>query len=236
MGRCLRLLGLCSGLALVLAIPTWSQEASKPAESRTVEAALTAVAIHLSPPHSLYLYESLTRQVLANEATLEQPQSPRRPLAADSLWALDVISQSVLAEGSDGFYLDVRLVPTFFTDVVRRYMNVSHYWPDRVITPETRREHLAAWYSLYLMLLVANTTQDEMATTLRAGAFERPPEGLEGGGPSLVDKLKRDEVLTDDAYKLVQIRRSGPVGAESLTFPAYMDQWKEKIYSAYGVK
>lgn len=236
MGRRRLLHGLCAGLAVVLALPAWAQAPGEVAPQRSTEATLSSVALHLSPPHALYLYESLTRQALTNEAILEQPQNPRGPLATDSLWALDVISKSILVEGQDGPYLDARLVPTFFADIVRRYMNVSHYWPDRLITPETRREHLAAWYSLYLMLLVANTTQDEMAATLRAGAFERRPEGLEAGGPALVDKLKRDKVLTDAAYKLVQIRRSGPAGAESLTFPAYMDQWKDKIYAAYGVK
>jgi hypothetical protein len=235
MGRRLLLLGLCAGLAVLLAVPVWAQ-APRESSPRSAEAALSAVAVHLSPPHALYLYESLTRQVLTNEAILEQPQNPRRSLATDSLWALDIMSNSILVERQDGPNLDVRLVPTFFTDIIRRYMNVSHYWPDREVTPQTRREHLAAWYSLYLMLLVGNSTQDEMAATLRGGAFERAPDGLEAGGPSLVDKLKRDKVLAEDAYKLVHIRRGGPAGREVLVFPAYMDRWKDKIYAAYGVK
>ncbi len=221
---------------LLFVHPIWAQEQAQPPSQRSVEEALAAVAIHLSPPHALYLYESLTRQVLSNEQILEQPQSSRRPLANDSLWALGTISKSILVEGQDGPYMDVRLVPAFFKDIARRYMNASHYWPDREITPETRREHLAAWYSLYLMLLVGNTTQDEIAETLRKGAFERDPGMLEAGGPSLVDKLLREKVLTGEAYKLVRIRRSGAAGREVLAFPAYMDQWKEKIYAAYGVK
>jgi hypothetical protein len=236
MGRRRLLCGLCAGLAVLVAGQAWAQAPRESAPQRSPEAALSAVAVHLSPPHALYLYESLTRQVLTNEAILEQPQNPRLPLANDSLWALDVMSNSILVERQDGPSLDVRLAPTFFTDIVRRYMNRAHYWPDREITPQTRREHLAAWYALYLMLLVGNTTQDEMAATLRGGAFERAPEGLEAGGPSLVDKLKRDKVLAEEAYKLVHIRRGGPEGQEVLVFPAYMDQWKDKIYAAYGVK
>jgi hypothetical protein len=224
---------------ILLAAPVWAQEQATPAPPRSVETALGAVAAHLSPPYALYLYESLTRQVLSNDRILEQPQSPRHSLASDSLWALDIISKSILREGQDGQYLDVRLVPSFFKDIVRRYMNASHYWPEREITPDNRREHLAAWYSIYLMLLVGNAAQDEVAATLRNGAFELDPgqerEMLEAGGPSLVDRLKREKVLTEETYKLVHIRRRGPAGGESLTFPAYLDRWKAKIYAAYGL-
>lgn len=224
---------------ILLAAPVWAQEQAQSAPPRSVEVALVAIATHLSPPYALYLYESLSRQVLSNDRILEQPQSPRHSLADDSLWALDIMSKSILREGQDGQYLDVRLVPPFFKDIVRRYMSASHYWPDREITPETRREHLAVWYSVYLMLLVGNATQDEIAMVLRNGAFELDPgqeqEMLEAGRPPLVDRLKREKVLTEETYKLVHIRRSGPAGGETLTFPAYLDRWKAKIYAAYGV-
>ena len=220
---------------LLCTAPAWAQEQAKPGTARSQEAALVAVAKHLSAPYALYLYESLTRQVLLNEGILERPGSPRALLAQDSLWALDIISKSILVDGQDGQYLDIRLVPPFFEDIARRYMNASHYWLDREITSETRREHLAAWYSLYLMLLVSNATQDEIAATLRNGAFERDPGVLESGGPSLVERLKRERVLNDEAHKLVYVHRKGPAGSEILTFPAYMDRWKAKIYGAYGI-
>src|SRR2546422_1208343 len=46
------------------------------------------------------------------------------------------------------------------------------------------RSHLAAWYALYLMLLVANATQDEIARKLRNGAFNLDPGMLETEGRS----------------------------------------------------
>lgn len=201
---------------------------------RSAEAALLAVATHLSPPYALYLFESLSRQVLSNETLLERPDSPQSELAKDSLWALKVISKSILVQGPDGEYLDVRRVPSFFADIVRRYLNHSHFWPDREVTPQTRREHLAAWYSIYLMLLVANATQDEIARTLRGGMFERDPGMLEPGGPSLVDQLRRDGALSELAYGLVVVNRKGPAGQERLTFPAYLTEWKARISKAYG--
>ena len=201
-----------------------------------VEAALVAVAKHLSPPYALYLYESLNRQILSNDRIMERPDSPQSPKANDSLWALEIISHSILIEGQDGQYLDVRLVPPFFTDIAERYLDPSHYWPDRDITPETRREQLAAWYAVYLMLLVANETQDEIARVLQNGLFDRKPEGLHAGGPSVVDRLHHDGVLSDEAYRLVKIKKSGPAGREKLDFPSYLDRWKAKISAAYGVQ
>ena len=222
--------------ALLLVAPAWAQEQTQPAQPKAVEGALVAVARHLSPPYALYVYESLMAQTLYNETIVERPNAPSAPLANDSLWALEIMSQSILVDGPDGQYLDVRRVPPFFEDIAHRYTNPSHYWPDREITKETRREHLAAWYALYLMLLVANETQDKIAATLRNSAFERDPGMLETGGPSLVDKLKRERVLSEDAYQAVRIKRAGPAdGAESLTFPAYMDRWKARIHAAYGV-
>lgn len=222
-------------LIVLLSTTVSAQEQAKPAPAPSPEAALTAVAAHLSPPYALYLYESLTRQVLVNDRILETPESPYGPVAKDSLWALGIISKGILVEGRDGQYLDVRLVPPFFKDIVHRYMSPSNYWPDREITKENRREHLAAWYSIYLMLLVGNATQDEIANTVRGGAFERDPGMLEPGGPPLVDRLKKEGVLTDEAYALIKIQRAGPATMESLTFPAYLDRWKARIYSAYGL-
>lgn len=227
-----RLLLACT---LLLVAPAWAQEQAQPSQPKAVEGALTAVARHLSAPYALYLYESLTRQVLSNEAILERPGSPYALLAKDTLWAQGAISKSILVERPDGPSLDIRLVPTLFEDVARRYTNPSHYWPDREITKETRREHLAAWYAMYLMLLVANETQDKIAATLRNSAFERDPGMLETGGPSLADKLKRERVLSEDAYQAVHIRRAGPDGAESLTFPAYMGRWEAGIRKAYDI-
>ena len=166
---------------------------------------------------------------------MEKADSPLSPMSSDSLWALDIISRSILIENQDGQYLDVRLVPPFFTDIAERYFSASHYWPDREITPDNRREHLAAWYAAYLMLLVANETQDEIARVLQNGVFDRPPEGLKAGGPPLVDRLHGEKVLSDEEYPLVRIQRKGPSGVEKLQFPAYMDQWKAKISRAYGV-
>jgi hypothetical protein len=200
------------------------------------EAAAVAVAEHLSPPYALYLYESLSRQILSNERVLEKLDSPQSPMARDSLWALGIIADSVLVNGQDGQYLDVRRVPPFFSDIAHRYLHASHYWPDQEITQDTRREHLAAWYSVYLMLLVANATQDEIARTLRGGLFDRSPEGLDADGRSLVEGLRRSGVLNDQSLGLVQIRRSGPPGFETLIFPTYVDRWKVKISSAYGAQ
>ena len=227
-----RLLLAC---ALLLVAPTWAQEQAQPAQPKVIEGALVAVARHLSDPYALYLYESLTRQTLSNESLLERPGSPYALLAKDTLWAQEIISSSVLVERPDGPSLDIRLVPAFFEGIAHRYMNASHYWPDRAITKETRREHLAAWYAMYLMLLVANETQDKIAATLRNSAFERDPGMLETGGPSLVDKLKRERVLSEDAYQAVRIKRAGPDGAESLTFPAFMDRWEAGIRKAYDI-
>jgi hypothetical protein len=221
---------------LLLVAPAWAQEPARPAQPQAVEAALTAVARQLSPPYALYLYESLTAQVLFNENIVERPNSPSAPLANDSLWALAIMSKSILVDGPDGPYLDIRRVPPFFEDIARRYTNPAHYWPDRQITKETRREQLAAWYALYLMLLVGNATQDEIAKKLKNGAFERDPGALTPGGPSLVDRLKQEGALTDDTHRLVHIQRSGPTGTEALAFPAYMDSWKARIHDAYGVK
>jgi hypothetical protein len=220
---------------LLFTAPAWAQEQARPAQPRAVEAALSAVAKHLAAPYALYLYESLTAQVLYNETILERPNSPSAPLANDSLWALEIISKSILVEGQDGQYLDIRRVPPFFEDLAHRYTNPSHYWPDRKVTKETRREQLAAWYALYLMLLVGNATQDEIIGKLKDGAFERDPGMLTPGGPSLVDRLKKEGVLADETHQLVHIRRAGPAGAESLTFPAYMDRWKGSIHAAYDV-
>jgi hypothetical protein len=223
-------------IGLLLTTPVPAQEQAKPAPAPSLEAGLAAVAAHLSPPYALYLYESLTRQVLVNERILETPDSQYAPLAKDSLWALDIISKAILVEGRDGQYLDVRRVPPFFTDIAHRYMSASNYWPDREITKANRHEHLAAWYSLYLMLLVGNATQDEIASTVRGGAFERDPGMLEPGGPPLVDRLKKEGVLTEEAYGLVKIQRTGPTTIETLTFPPYLDRWKAKIYAAYGLQ
>lgn len=226
-----RLMLVC---ALLLAAPAWAQEQAKPAPA--VEGALAVVAKHLSDPYALYLYESLTAQILYNENLLERANSPLVPKAQDSLWALGIISDSILAEGKDGPYLNARQVPAFFEDIAHRYMNASHYWPDREITKDTRREHLSAWYSLYLMLLVANETQDKIASKLLTGAFDLDPGMLEPGGPSLTDTLKRELVLSEDAYQAVHIGRAGPAGQEALIFPSYMDRWKEKIHTAYGLQ
>ena len=84
--------------------------------------------------------------------------------------------------------------------------------------------------------MVANATQDEIAGTLKGGLFERDPGMLEAGGLSLVDRLHREKVLTDDSYQKVVIKRKGPTGRETLMFPPYMEQWKAKIYEAYGAK
>ncbi len=221
-------------LTLILigsAVPCWTATATPPSSPAAAESALISVAKHLSPPYALYLYESLTRQILSNERLMEKLDSPLSPMSADSLWALDIISRSILIENQDGQYLDVRLVPPFFTDIAERYFNASHYWPDRDITPDTRREHLAAWYAAYLMLLVSNETQDEIARVLQNGVFDRPPEGLQAGGPSLVDRLHRERALSDEEYPLVHIQKKGP----ALEFPAYMDRWKANISKAYGL-
>lgn len=220
---------------LICTEPAWAQEQAQPAQPTVIEGALVAVARYLSPPYALYVYESLMAQTLYNESIVERPNAPSAPLANDSLWALEIMSQSILVDAPDGQYLDVRRVPPFFEDIAHRYTNPSHYWPDREITKETRREHLAAWYALYLMLLVGNATQDEIARKLQGGAFERDPGALTPGGPPLVDRLKQEGGLTAEAYQLVHITRTGPAGAESLTFPAYMDHWKTSIHAAYGV-
>jgi hypothetical protein len=220
---------------LLVAAQGWAQDQATPAQPQSPEAALVAVARHLSDQYALYLYESLTAQILFNEGILERPNSPLATKAKDSLWALGIISDSILAEGEDGQYLNAEKVPAFFEDIVHRYLNTSHYWPDREITKDTRREHLAAWYSLYLMLLVGNATQEEIAKKLQTGAFNLDPGMLEPGGPSLVDRLKKDSVLTNETYALVRIQRAGQAGQESLTFPAYMDRWKDKIDKAYAL-
>jgi hypothetical protein len=216
---------------------TWAQTPQAPEKQpATPETAVLSVAKHLTAPYALYLYESLSRQVLSNERLMERLDSPQSPMAQDSLWALDIIARSITIQGQDGEYVDIRRVPSFFEDVAQRYLSPSHYWPDRQITPESRREQLAAWYSIYLMLLVANATQDEIAKTLQGGMFERSPDGLEPGGVSLADGLHRKGVLTDQEYVLVRVKRSGPAGVETLAFPSYLDQWKAKISAAYGAK
>ncbi len=226
---------LLTGILIGAAGLSWVATATPPSSQATVESALVSVAKHLSPPYALYLFESLNRQVLSNERLMERADSPLSPMSTDSLWALDIISRSILIENQDGQYMDVRLVPPFFIDIGERYFSVSHYWPDRDITLDSRREHLAAWYAAYLMLLVANETQDEIARVLQNGVFDRPPEGLQAGGPSLVDRLHQEKVLSEEAYQLVHIQRKGLAGRESLQFPAYMDQWKAKISQAYGL-
>ena len=231
-----RVLALASGAFLLLATAVPAQEQAKPAPTQTPEAALAAVAKYLSDEYALYLYESLTAQILVNESILERPNTPLAPKAKDSLWALGIISNALLAEGEDGQYLNAASVPVFFEDIVHRYLNTSHYWPDREITKDTRREHLAAWYSLYLMLLVGNATQEEIAKKLRNGAFNLDPGMLETGGPSLVEQLKKDGVLTTETYALVRIQRAGQAGQESLRFPSYMDRWKAKIDRAYEIR
>jgi len=223
-------------ISLLFCSHAWPQHQTDSAAPPTPETALVAVAKHLSPPYALYLYESLTRQILSNQRLMERLDSPHSPMATDSLWALEIISQSLLVDGQDGQYLDVRRVPPFFVDAAQRYLSPSHYWPDQEITQDNRREHLAAWYSMYLMLLVANATQDEIAKTIRGGMFDRTPEQLEPGGPSLVDRLHQEKVLNDQTYSLVRIKRSGPPGQENLSLPAYLEQWKAKISQAYGVK
>src|SRR2546422_5176105 len=52
---------------LLLAAPAWAQKQAEAAPSPSPEAALAAVARHLSDAYALYLYESLTAQVLSNE-------------------------------------------------------------------------------------------------------------------------------------------------------------------------
>ncbi|TAL09433.1 MAG: hypothetical protein EPO02_10145 [Nitrospirae bacterium] len=220
---------------LLFTAPAWAQEQAKPAPPKAVERALAAVAKHLTNQYALYLYESLTEHILNNDSLLERPGSTNAPKAQDSLWALEIISNSILKEEADGRYLNAGKVPEFFESLAHRYMNASHYWPEREITKETRREHLAAWYSLYLMLLVGNATQEEISNRLRNGAFSLDPGMLETGGPSLVDRLKKDGVLTNETYALVQIQRAGQAGGESLTFPPYMDRWKAKIERAYAL-
>jgi hypothetical protein len=227
---------LLAVISVGLAASSWAATPAPSGSAATAEAAVISVAKHLSPPYALYLYESLKRQILSNERVMEHLDSPQSPMAKDSLWALDIISQSILIEGQDGPYLDVRLVPPFFTDIAERYLSPSHYWPDREITQDNRREHLAAWYAVYLMVLVANETQDEIARVLQNGMFDRNPEGLQAGGPSLVDRLHRERVLSDEAYALVGIKRSGPAGRESLQFPAYLTHWKAKVSAAYGAQ
>ena len=222
-------------LIVLLSATASAQEEAKPAPTSSQETALVAVARHLSGPYALYLYESLTAQILFNENLLERPNSPLAAKAKDSLWALGIVSDSILTEGPDGQYLNAKSVPAFFEDIVHRYLNASRYWPDREVTKDTRREHLAAWYSVYLMLLIGNATQDEIATKLRNGAFNLDPGILETGGPSLVDRLKKDKVLTNEAHQLVHIARKGQPDRETLTFPAYMDRWKAKIDKAYDV-
>jgi hypothetical protein len=225
---------LLMGIFIGAGSPSWAATPTAPLQV-PVETALVSVAKHLSPPYALYLYESLNRQILSNERLMQKLDSPLSPMSADSLWALDIMSRSILIENQDGQYLDVRLVPHFFTDIAERYFSASHYWPDRDITPDSRREHLAAWYAAYLMLLVANETQDEIARVLQNGVFDRPPEGLQAGGLSLVDRLHQEKVLSDEAYPLVHIQKKGPASRENLQFPPYMDQWKAKISKAYGV-
>ena len=220
-------------LVLLLTAPVSAQEQAKPAPASSQEMALVAVARHFSAPYALYLYESLNAQILYNENLLERANSPLAPKATDALWALGIISDSILTEGQDGQYLNAQSVPEFFEDIVHRYLNASRYWPDMEVTQDTRREHLAAWYSVYLMLLIGNATQDEISTKLRNGAFNLDPGILETGGPSLVDRLKKDKVLTNEAYQLVHIARKGQPDRETLTFPGYMDRWKAKIDDAY---
>ena len=231
-----RMLLLIVAVGLTTAV-IWAQTPQPPDKRPgTPETAVLSVAKHLTAPYALYLYESLSRQVLSNERIMEKLDSPQSPMAQDSLWALDIIARSITTQSQDGEYVDIRRVPSFFADIGQRYLGPSHYWPDREITPESRREQLAAWYSVYLMLLVANATQDEIAKTLQNGMFERSPEGLEPGGVSLVEALHRKGVLTDQEYALVRVKRSGPAGMETLAFPPYVDQWKAKIATAYGVK
>src|SRR2546430_8696602 len=194
-----RFLAVAIAPFLLLAAPAWPQKQAEPPPSPSPEAPLVAVARHLSDAYALYLYESLTAQVLFNEGLLERPNSPLAPKTKDSLWALQIISHSILAEGEDGQYLNAKEVPVFFEDIVHRYMNASPYWPDLEITKETRREHLAAWYALYLMLLVANATQDEIARKLRTGAFHLVTGILETEVSSLVDRLKMVGTLTTAA-------------------------------------
>jgi hypothetical protein len=226
-------LSLVLAMIVLLTATVSAPEQAKPAPTSSQETALVAVARHLSGPYALYLYESLTAQILYNENLLERPNSPLASKAKDSLWALGIISDSILTEGEDGQFLNAQAVPAFFEDIVHRYLNASRYWPDREVTKDTQREHLAAWYSVYLMLLIGNATQDEIATKLRNGAFNLDPGILETGGPSLVDRLKKDKVLTNEAYQLVHIARKGQPDRETLTFPAYMDRWKAKIDEAY---
>src|SRR5437899_6751943 len=52
---------------LLLAAPAWAQKHAEAAPSPSPEAALAAVDRRLSDAYALYLYESLTAQVLSNE-------------------------------------------------------------------------------------------------------------------------------------------------------------------------
>ena len=97
-----RFLAVAIAPFLLLAAPAWAQKQAEAAPSPSPEAALAAVARHLSDAYALYLYESLTAQVLFNEGLLERPNSPLATKAKDSLWALEIISNSILAEGEDG--------------------------------------------------------------------------------------------------------------------------------------
>ncbi len=72
---------------LLFAAPGWAQEQAKPAPGRSPEAALAVVARHLSDQYALYLYESLTAQVLFNEGILTfqlstRPEGQGFPLGA----------------------------------------------------------------------------------------------------------------------------------------------------------
>src|SRR5207249_11373943 len=119
-------------------------------------------------------------------------------------------------------------------DIAARYLRPSHYWPDQEVTQDNRRQHLAAWYAIYLMLLVANETQDEIARVLQNGMFDRNPEGLHAGGPFLVDRLHREKVLSDETDAMVSIKRCGPAAGESLQVTTYLSRRQAKAPADYG--
>jgi hypothetical protein len=50
-----------------------------------------------------------------------------------------------------------------------------------------------------------------------------------------VDHLHQQGVLSDEAYGLVRVKKSGQAGGGNLEFPSYLTRWKAKISAAYGV-
>src|SRR5437899_10531858 len=135
---------LLAGIGVGLAASSWAAASATSDSTATAETAVISVAKHLSPPYALYLYESLKRQILSNERVMEHLDSPQSPMAKDSLWALDIISQSIVIEGQHGQYLTVRRVHPFLTHISHRYRSPSHTCPQQEVPPATRREHPGA--------------------------------------------------------------------------------------------